>query len=88
MAMCPTHHRAYDRGELLVREDYRTDVRRDRLTAADAAPTQRMLLDFAGREIHRPRDPARWPDPPRLRRKRELVGYAGLAHQAGLHRPA
>jgi putative restriction endonuclease len=56
MAMCPTHHRAYDRGVLLVRENYVTDLRRDRLVAAESAETQRALLDFAGREIVRPKD--------------------------------
>jgi putative restriction endonuclease len=73
MSMCPTHHRAYDRGVLLVHDDYRTEVRRDRLNAADAPITHRMLVDFSGREIFRPKDPACWPDPALLRRKLELV---------------
>ena len=73
MSMCPTHHRAYDRGVLLVHEDYRTEVRRDRLNAADSNETRAMLLDFAGREINRPKDEAHWPDPALLRLKLELV---------------
>lgn len=71
--MCPTHHRAYDRGILLVREDYMTEVRRDRLSAADSNETKMMVVDFAGREIIRPKDEAYWPDPALLRLKLELV---------------
>lgn len=73
LAMCPTHHRAYDRGILLVHEDYRTEIRQDRLIASEAAATKQMLLDYSGREIHRPRNEADWPDPTLLRRKLELV---------------
>lgn len=73
LAMCPTHHRAYDRGILLVHDNYRTEVRRDRLVAAEAPATKQMLLEYSGREILRPRDEAYWPDPVLLRRKLELV---------------
>jgi putative restriction endonuclease len=73
LAMCPTHHRAYDRGILLVHENYRTEIRRDRLVASEAPPTRQMLLEYSGREIHRPRNEAHWPDPVLLRRKLELI---------------
>ncbi len=46
LAMCPTHHRAYDQDVLLVTESYRVEVRRDRLDHPDAAPTTKMLLDY------------------------------------------
>jgi len=73
MSMCPNHHRAYDRGVLLVHENYMTEVRRDRLSAGDSHETKMMILDFAGREIIRPKDEAYWPDPMLLRQKLELV---------------
>lgn len=73
MSMCPTHHRAYDRGVLLVHEDYMTEIRNDRLSAADSTESKIMLLDFAGRPITRPKHEACWPDPALLRRKLELV---------------
>jgi putative restriction endonuclease len=73
LAMCPTHHRAYDRGILLVHEDYRTEVRSDRLDAITSSTTQRMLLDYDGRQIGLPKNEGHWPDPLLLRKKLELV---------------
>lgn len=58
LAMCPTHHRAYDQDVLLVRENYRVEVRRDRLEHADSASTAKMLLDYEGKTIWLPRDEA------------------------------
>ena len=71
----PDHRRAHDRGILPVCEDYRVDVREDRLQAARGEPARRMLLDYRGREIARPREEAHWPDPELLRRKLELVAW-------------
>lgn len=73
LAMCPTHHRAYDRGILLIHEGYRTEIRRDRLIESEATATKKMLLDYSGREIRLPKNEADWPAPTLLRRKLELV---------------
>ena len=73
LAMCPTHHRAYDQNLLLVTETYKVEVRDDRLAHAGSEATRRMLLDYRGREIVRPKDVQLWPDPSLLRRKIELA---------------
>jgi putative restriction endonuclease len=73
LAMCPTHHRAYDKNLLLVTDTYRVEVRDDRLHHVGSEATRRMLLDYHGREIHRPKDERFWPEPALLRRKIELV---------------
>jgi putative restriction endonuclease len=73
LAMCPTHHRAYDQNVLLVRETYRVEVRRDRLDHVDSAPTVKMLLDFDGKTIWLPKDDALRPAPEFLRKKIEFA---------------
>jgi putative restriction endonuclease len=73
LAMCPTHHRAYDQDVLLVHESYRVEVRRDRLEHAESAPTAKMLLDYDGKTIWLPKDERSRPAPEFLRRKIELV---------------
>jgi putative restriction endonuclease len=73
LAMCPTHHRAYDQNLLLVTENYKVEVRGDRLDHVGSEATRRMLLDYHGREIVRPKDEQLWPEPGLLRKKIELA---------------
>jgi putative restriction endonuclease len=73
LAMCPTHHRAFDRDIVLVTEDYKVEVRRDRLEHADAEATQRMILDFHGRPIRLPKEERFWPDSALLRGRMEAA---------------
>lgn len=73
MSMCPTHHRAYDRSILVVDDQYRVDVRKDRLDHPDAPPTARMLLDYAGKTIWLPRDEAARPEREFLRKRTEAA---------------
>jgi putative restriction endonuclease len=73
LAMCPTHHRAYDQDVLLVSESYRVEVRRDRLEHVESPPTATMLLNYDGKTIWLPRDEALRPSLEFLRRKLELV---------------
>jgi putative restriction endonuclease len=73
LAMCPTHHRAYDQNLLLVTESYRVEIREDRLGHVKSEATRRMLLAYHGQEIVRPKDEQLWPDPGLLRRKIELA---------------
>jgi putative restriction endonuclease len=49
------------------------EVRDDRLGHVGSEATRRMLLDYHGREIMRPRDEQLWPEPALLRRKIELA---------------
>lgn len=73
MAMCPTHHRAYDRDVLLVDPDYRVRIRGDRLDDPRGEPTRQVLLAFEGRRISLPADERYRPDPELLRAKLELA---------------
>lgn len=61
MAMCPTHHRAFDQHIVTVTDDYRVVVNRSRLAHAESEPTARALLDYHDRELALPRDPQRRP---------------------------
>ncbi len=61
MAMCPTHHRAFDQRIVTIDADYRVEVHRDRLTRADTEPTARALLDHHGKPLSLPRERTRWP---------------------------
>lgn len=73
LAMCPTHHRAYDQNILLVTEQYRVEVQRERLVHQESEATARMVLDFHGRTIWLPKEEHLRPDPEFLRRKIELA---------------
>ena len=73
LAMCPTHHRAYDQNLLVVTETYRIEVRKNRLIHATDEPTQRALLDYHDRVIFLPKNEGLYPDPGLLRRKIELA---------------
>jgi len=73
LAMCPTHHRAYDQNLVLVTEQYRVEVQRDRLLHASSEATKRTLVDFDGRRIWLPREKQLRPAPEFLRRKKELA---------------
>ncbi len=73
LAMCPTHHRAYDQDFLTITEQYRVSVQRDRLRHLHSAATARILLDFDERTIVMPRDRGSWPAPEFLRRRGEGV---------------
>ncbi|WP_269749933.1 HNH endonuclease [Polyangium fumosum] len=73
LAMCPTHHRAYDQNLLLVTEQHRVEVQRDRLYYAESEATARMLLEFDGREILLSKREHLRPDPEFLRRKLVLA---------------
>jgi len=69
LAMCPTHHRAFDQDFLAITEQYRVVVQRERLRHLHSAATARMLLDFDQRTIVLPRDREKWPAPEFLRRR-------------------
>lgn len=69
MAMCPTHHRAFDRHLLLVAPDYKVHIQRDLLTDAKSDATARVLLEFDGKGINLPRDPRYRPNPEFLKAK-------------------
>ncbi len=69
LAMCPTHHRAYDQDFLSITEQYKINVDRKRLRHAQSPTTARMLLDFDQRTIVLPRDRDMWPAPEFLRRR-------------------
>jgi putative restriction endonuclease len=73
LAMCPTHHRAYDQDIVVVNDTYRVEIRRDRLDHAGAEATARMLLDFDGKPIWLPKDEGLRPEPEFLRKKLGLV---------------
>ena len=73
MAMCPTHHRAYDQSVILVGEDYRVQVQRDRLEHLGSAPTARMIIDYDGKTIWLPKDERLRPAPEFLKRKKDLA---------------
>lgn len=73
LAMCPTHHRAYDQDFLSITEQYRVVVQRERLRHLHSAATARMLLDFDQRTIVLPRDRGSWPAPEFLRRRVAMV---------------
>lgn len=73
LAMCPTHHRAYDRDIVLVNDHYRVEIKRDRLDHADAEATARTLLDFDGKVILLPKEETLRPEREFLRKKLGLV---------------
>jgi putative restriction endonuclease len=73
MAMCPTHHRAFDRNLLLITADYKIKVQRDRLEDLAATATKRVLLDFDGQAIALPRDQRYRPNPDLLAMKMTLA---------------
>lgn len=62
MALCPTHHRAFDAQMLRFDTNYRIRVE---LPAGSSVGDgeQAMLLDFDGRELRLPKDPSQWPRP-------------------------
>jgi putative restriction endonuclease len=73
LAMCPTHHRAYDQSILLVTERYRIEVQRGRLEHLASPATQRALLDFHGQELHLPKRTELQPDALLLRKRCEFA---------------
>lgn len=73
LAMCPTHHRAYDQGLLMVTEEYRVGVRRDRLEHGTSEASGRMLLDYDERLIRLPPNAELRPDPAFLKKKIEIA---------------
>lgn len=73
LSMCPTHHRAYDQSVVLVDENYRVEIRRDRLEHIGSEATARTLLDFEGQTIWLPKDERLRPDPSFLRTKIKLA---------------
>lgn len=73
LAMCPTHHRAYDRNILLVNDQYRVEINRDRLDHAGGKATARTLVDFDGKPIWLPKDETKQPEREFLRKKLSLV---------------
>jgi putative restriction endonuclease len=73
MAMCPMHHRAFDRDVLLVTADYKINVQRDRLEDLKGEATKRVILDFDGRAIALLRDERYRPNPELLSLKMTLV---------------
>jgi putative restriction endonuclease len=73
MAMCPTHHRAFDRDVLLVTVDYKIKVQRERLEDLRGEATKHAILDFDGRTIALPRDKRYQPNPELLGMKLVLA---------------
>lgn len=73
LAMCPTHHRAYDRQILLVDDNYKIQVRRERLEHLGVEATARTLLDFDDKKIWLPKNEELRPDPRFLLQKMSLV---------------
>lgn len=73
LAMCPTHHRAYDQSMVLVGEDFRVKVQREKLEHLGTDATNRMLVDFDGKTIWLPKDEASRPAREFLRRKIEFA---------------
>lgn len=73
MSMCPTHHRAFDRGLLAIGSDYRVRIVRGRLQQPGAAGNARSLLDFDGAELHLPKKPELRPAIELLKRRMELA---------------
>lgn len=69
LAMCALHHRAYDTGIMDVDPDYRVVVSRENIDFPND-PANRILLDYAGRQIRLPADDSLWPDRDRLRAHR------------------
>lgn len=73
LAMCPTHHRAYDRDIVLVNDNYKIEIKRDRLDHVGAEATARTLLNFDGKVIWLPKDETNRPEREFLRKKLNLV---------------
>jgi putative restriction endonuclease len=73
LAMCATHHRAFDTGIVLVDEHFRVIVDRGRLAHVGDEATARSLLDFDTKEILLPKDENRRPEKHFLRKKMGLV---------------
>jgi len=71
ISFCALHHRAFDRKILLVTEDYRIEIARDKISNTDAE-ARRTLLDRHGQSLILPLLIKHRPDPENLRRA--LVG--------------
>jgi hypothetical protein len=72
LAACPTHHRAFDRGLLVIQDDYSIAVNTgmtDLLTTDDRQKLQRTLRN----KLALPRDPTRRPDLRFVRYQRRQV---------------
>jgi putative restriction endonuclease len=69
LAMCPTHHRAYDQDVLLVSESYCVEIERGRLEHVESPPTVKMVLDYDGKTICLPKDERLRPAAEFLKRK-------------------
>lgn len=72
LAMCPTHHRAYDRFIISIEDDYRVRVERGRLSQPDSGPTAAAIVAFDGKTIWLPRNRSMYPAIEFLRQKRTL----------------
>jgi putative restriction endonuclease len=60
LALCATHHRAFDAEILQYDEEYRVRIRLPpRLTIGEGE--EKMLLAFEGRELALPKDERLWP---------------------------
>ena len=66
IAFCTLHHRAFDRRLLRVTEDYRIEIATEQIRDNGSA-ARIALLEHDGRHLILPQDPARRPDPARLR---------------------
>jgi putative restriction endonuclease len=73
LAMCPTHHRAFDQDLLVVTAELRVDVRHERLAHAGTGPTRAALTDFHGKALVLPKHQALWPDLDLIRARLKLV---------------
>lgn len=72
LSMCAVHHRAYDTGLLLVTEEYRVEIPREKLAFPEDSAA-RILTDHHGRAIRLPGRASERPEPGFLRRKNEMA---------------
>ena len=80
IALCPSHHRAYDMGLLGVDRDYRIVVNEAQIEAIRQGGLDSGLEDFlngarVGERIHLPQNEADWPDPDYLEEGLRIRGF-------------
>jgi len=71
LAMCPSHHRAFDRHLFSVDSEYRVSVHADRLEFPQSDAVRHLLDRFHGNQIILPKERHFYPDPARLATRAE-----------------
>jgi putative restriction endonuclease len=74
LALSKNAHWMFDRGLWSLTDDCRVLV--DQRKFSEAGPLGTLLTDHANAEIHRPKNPALWPDPVHLAWHRKRWGFA------------